>query len=122
MDSMVEDNRIGMTKENDKSGGWPAGDKMDTDENMDYVEKVNVCCVRVIDARRKIVVGWVTGVGMEIVVLETAKTDVVKMAGIGMSSVVVVNLKNDVVKIKSYSTTPLSLSVVLHTKIANPKS
>ncbi|KAL2476196.1 hypothetical protein Adt_36932 [Abeliophyllum distichum] len=104
---MVEDNRTGMTKENDKSG---AGDKVDTDEKMEYVEKVNVV-VRVIDAGKKITVGWVTGVGMETVVSEIAKIDVVKMTRVGMDIVVAVNLKTDVVKIKSYAATLPSLFV-----------
>ncbi|KAL2478701.1 Uncharacterized protein Fot_47715 [Forsythia ovata] len=108
MEGMVEDSRTGMTKENDKSG---AGDNVDIDEKMEYIKKVNVA-VRVIDAGKKIVVVWVIGVGMQTVVLETAKTYVVKMTGVG---IVVVNLKTDVVKIKSCAATLPSLSVVPHT-------
>ncbi|KAL2529434.1 hypothetical protein Fot_22035 [Forsythia ovata] len=75
MDGMVEDSRTEMTKKTDKSGtrdkvdtdekmeyiekvNVESGtrDKVDTDEKMEYIEKVNVA-VRVIDAGRKIVVG-----------------------------------------------------------------
>ncbi|KAL2525468.1 Outer arm dynein light chain 1 protein [Abeliophyllum distichum] len=45
--------------------------KVDTNEKIEYVEKVNVA-MRVIDVGRKIVVWWVTGVGMETVVPEIA--------------------------------------------------
>ncbi|KAL2559047.1 hypothetical protein Fot_04080 [Forsythia ovata] len=111
MEGMDDDSRTRITKENDKSG---AGDKVDIDEKMEYVEKVNVD-VRVIDAGKKIVVRWVTVVGIETVVLETAKTYVVKITGVGIDSVVAVNLKTDVVKIKLCATTLPSLSVVPHT-------